>query len=47
MRALLRACLIPSPQRRINDAWELLDDFQDILQRLYGPRTFRPFHMPS
>ncbi|WP_423226440.1 DnaJ domain-containing protein [Candidatus Amarolinea aalborgensis] len=47
MRALLRACLIPSPRRRINDAWELLDDFQDILQRLYGPRTFRPFHMPS
>ena len=47
VRALLRACLIPSPQRRISSAWELLDDFQDILQRLYGPRTFRPFHMPS
>jgi serine/threonine protein kinase len=47
VRALLRACLIPSPQRRINDAWELLDDFQGILQQLYGPRTFRPFQMPS
>ena len=47
IRALLRACLIPAPRRRISAAWELFDDFQDILQRLYGPRTFRPFHMPS
>ncbi|MFZ1404673.1 MAG: molecular chaperone DnaJ, partial [Anaerolineae bacterium] len=44
--ALLRACLIPSPQRRVSAAWELFDDFQDILQQTYGPRTFRPFHMP-
>lgn len=47
VRALLRACLIPSAQRRVNDAWELLDDFQNIVQQLYGPRTFRPLHMPS
>ncbi|MFZ1551786.1 MAG: DnaJ domain-containing protein [Anaerolineae bacterium] len=46
IRALLRACLIPSPQRRVSAAWELFDDFQDILQQTYGPRTFRPFHMP-
>ncbi|MGB4802896.1 MAG: molecular chaperone DnaJ, partial [Anaerolineae bacterium] len=47
IRALLRACLIPSPQRRVSVAWELFDDFQDILQQTYGARTFRPFHMPS
>jgi hypothetical protein len=47
LRGLLRACLIPSPQRRANDAWQLFDDFREILHRLYGPRTFRPFHMPS
>ncbi|MGB3061048.1 MAG: DnaJ domain-containing protein [Anaerolineae bacterium] len=47
IRALLRACLIPAPQRRVSAAWELFDDFQDILQQTYGARTFRPFHMPS
>lgn len=47
MRALLRACLIPSPRRRPADAWQLFDDFQEILQRLYGQRTFRPFRMPA
>lgn len=45
--ALLRACLIPAPQRRVSAAWELFDDFQDILQQTVGPRTFRPFYMPS
>lgn len=43
--ALLRACLIPAPQRRPADAWELFDDFQALQQRLYGPRTFRPFRI--
>ncbi len=45
--ALLRACLLPSPQRRASDAWQVFDDFQKILKQLYGPPTFRPFHMPS
>ncbi len=47
LRALLRACLIPSPMRRVGDAWQLFDDFRDILQRLYGPPAFRPFRMPG
>ena len=47
IRALLRACLLPAPQRRPDDAWQLFDDFQAILGRLYGPRVFRPFHMPA
>lgn len=46
LAALLRACLIPAPQRRPADAWELFDDFQALQQRLYGPRTFRPFDIP-
>lgn len=45
VRALLRACLLPSPQRRAQDAWQLFDDFRTILLDLYGPPTFRPFAM--
>ena len=45
--ALLRACLLPSPQRRASDAWQVFDDFQQILERLYGSPKFRPFPMPS
>jgi len=47
IRRLLRACLIASSQRRVNDAWKLFDDFQEILYQLYGPPTFRPFRMPA
>ena len=41
IQALLRTCLIPNPQRRPQDAWELFDAFQEILIELYGPPTFR------
>lgn len=45
--ALLRACLLPAPSRRSGDAWQIFEDFQEILAGLYGPRTFRPFVMPG
>jgi serine/threonine protein kinase len=45
--ALLRACLLPSPWRRPDDAWGVYDDVQEILGDLYGPPTFRPFVMPG
>jgi hypothetical protein len=44
---LLSACLLPAPARRADDAWQVLEDFHDILGRLYGPPQFRPFRMPS
>jgi serine/threonine protein kinase len=44
--ALLRACRIPTPARRHNDAWQVLDDFRAILADIYGPPAFRPFQMP-
>jgi serine/threonine protein kinase len=46
IRTLLRACLLPSAQRRVDDAWHVFDDFHEILGRLYGPPQFRPFAMP-
>lgn len=45
--ALLRACLLPSPSRRSGDAWQIFEDFQEILAGLYGPRKFRPFVIPG
>lgn len=47
IQALLRSCLLPSPWRRADDAWQLFDDFQEILRDLYGPPSFRPFYMPA
>ncbi|MCE7985297.1 MAG: hypothetical protein DYG89_29335 [Caldilinea sp. CFX5] len=43
----LYSCLLPSPHRRANDAWELFDEFQTILGQFYGPPRFRPFVMPA
>jgi hypothetical protein len=28
-------------------AWTLLHELDDLLERLYGPRRFRPFHLPA
>jgi hypothetical protein len=40
-------CTLASPRRRPDDAWQLLAEFDDLLERLYGPRRFRPFAMPA
>jgi hypothetical protein len=47
MAAFARGCLLASPGRRPADAWLLLAEFDELLGRLYGPRTFRPFAMPA
>ena len=47
MAAFARGCLLASPRRRPQDAWLLLAEFDELLERLYGPRTFRPFAMPG
>jgi len=47
IQALLRACLLPAPQRRPSDAWQVFEDFQEILRALYGPPRFRPFQLPG
>lgn len=47
LRALLDACLIQAPHRRLTEAWQLLDDFQGILHERYGPPVFRPFPLSA
>lgn len=44
LRAFFRACLLPRKQRP-DEAWDLQRAFDDVLERCYGPRKFRPFSM--
>ncbi|MFG2086366.1 MULTISPECIES: molecular chaperone DnaJ [unclassified Spirillospora] len=46
MRAFARGCLLPAQNRRPSDAWRLLAELDELLDGLYGPRRFRPFHLP-
>ncbi|HKD97045.1 MAG TPA: molecular chaperone DnaJ [Micromonosporaceae bacterium] len=43
----IRGCTLTSVAARPDDAWQVLRDLDALLERLYGPRTFRPFAMPS
>jgi hypothetical protein len=47
MRSFAKGCLLASQRRRPGDAWRLLEEFDELLARLYGPRRFRPFTMPT
>ena len=48
MAAFARGCLLASPDRRPQDAWRLLAELDEMLERLYGPLgKFRPFAMPA
>ena len=44
LRAFARGCAAPG--HRI-DAWQLLAELTDLVERLYGPRRFRPFPSPT
>jgi serine/threonine protein kinase len=47
MRSFARGCTLPAQNRRPADAWRLLAELDELLERLYGPRRFRPFHLPA
>jgi hypothetical protein len=50
LRAFFKGCLQVRQSARPNDAWELLQEFDELLQTLgssYYPRRFRSFSMPS
>jgi hypothetical protein len=47
LASFARGCTLPSPDRRPDDAWRLLAELDAVLDRLYGPRKFRPFTMPA
>ena len=43
----VRGCTLADEPLRPHDARRLLGELDDVLERLYGRRTFRPFAMPS
>ncbi|MGB8644543.1 MAG: molecular chaperone DnaJ [Anaerolineae bacterium] len=41
-----KGCLQASPRARPQDTWKLLEEFDEVIERLWGKRTFHPFVMP-
>ena len=44
LRAFLRGCILPL-SRAPRDAWKLLEEFDELLAALWGPRKFHPFRI--
>lgn len=47
MRRFTDGCQLADLRQRPDDAWRLLAEFDDLIERLWGPRRFRPFTMPA
>jgi serine/threonine protein kinase len=45
MRRFLKTCLLASAAMRPDDAWALMEDFDDLLRGLYGPPTFHELNL--
>jgi hypothetical protein len=45
LRDFAAGCSQPALRHRPDDAWRLLREFDGLLERLYGPRKFRPFSL--
>lgn len=46
LRSFAKGCMLTAQSRRPAHAWRLLHELDELLDRLYGPRRFRPFTMP-
>ena len=40
MRRFIQTCLLESASMRPDDAWALMEDFDELLSALYGPPKF-------
>jgi hypothetical protein len=45
IRRFLRSCVLESPRMRPQDAWELHEEFTDLLEGVYGPPKFHVLDM--
>lgn len=46
-RTHLRASMLSSAAMRPGDAWALKDSFDELNERMFGARRFKPFYMPT
>ncbi|MCK9902386.1 hypothetical protein MXD63_20190 [Frankia sp. Cpl3] len=46
LRRFAQGCTLRAAARRPHDAWRLLGELDELLERLFGPRRFRTFHLP-
>ncbi|MEX5632588.1 hypothetical protein AB1460_08250 [Parafrankia sp. FMc2] len=46
LRRFAQGCTLRAAARRPHDAWRLLGELDELLERLFGPRRFRRFHLP-
>lgn len=46
IRIFLSVCLKADWERRPDDAWKVLHDFDNAIERLWGKKKFHPFHIP-
>lgn len=47
IRAFFRGCLLPFSYQRPQDAWNLLEEFDQLIEGLWGPKKFHLFSMPK
>ncbi len=47
IQSFFKGCSLQGPAMRPQDAWKLLEEFDELLGQLWGPRKFRPFVMPT
>ncbi|MFI5936504.1 molecular chaperone DnaJ [Actinoplanes sp. NPDC051494] len=47
LRRFAAGCRFDAPRMRPQDAWQLLAEFDELLEDLYGPRRFRAFALPA
>lgn len=47
LRIFLDGCCTKSQRSRPQDAWKLLDEYTELIERLWGPRRFRPLTIPA
>jgi hypothetical protein len=47
MQRFFQSCLLPGLKMRPSDAWELHDEFDELLHTLYGQPKFHVLHIPE
>jgi len=47
LRTFFNGCLFEQPSKRPYDAWEVKEEFDQLLEKLWGARKFRPFAVPQ